>query len=302
LGSGNPASPWAGLNLPTSSPPLGGGPYAQLAAINGLTKAMANPTALNGAQLYQALQALQASNDAASSRSGEDLFNQAKGITNPADLEQFLASLRPEDIAALQNYIGNQSKLWNPKTDSWANPDAHASAKDPLHGRGAQLNQIGGRIKGTEQPNEPVNTSSTPPPDGSTQGRLAKAIAGQESGGSYGAVNPHSGALGKYQVMPNNVASWSKAAGFDPPLTPQQFLKDPQAQEKVVSNQLGKYFQEGMAKSNNTDTAVRYAAAKWYSGNGNKWNDTTPQSYAGHSYPSIASYTASVLQRFQKAT
>jgi hypothetical protein len=36
-------------------------------------------------------------------------------------------------------------------------------------------------------------------------GAFVNAIAGKESGGSYSARNPHSGAMGKYQIMPSNI-------------------------------------------------------------------------------------------------
>ena len=56
-------------------------------------------------------------------------------------------------------------------------------------------------------------------------------------------MNPQSGALGKYQVMPSNVASWTKRAlGFS--LTPAEFLASPAAQEKTVQNVLGGYFRK----------------------------------------------------------
>ena len=41
-----------------------------------------------------------------------------------------------------------------------------------------------------------------------------RALAGQESGGSYEAVNRDSGAYGKYQIMPANWPSWSREAGL----------------------------------------------------------------------------------------
>ncbi|MBD0344171.1 MAG: hypothetical protein ICV63_04950 [Coleofasciculus sp. Co-bin14] len=37
-----------------------------------------------------------------------------------------------------------------------------------------------------------------------------------------------------------------------------------------------------------------------YSGNLNLWNNTLPQYYNGRPYPSIANYTASIWQRYQR--
>jgi cell wall-associated NlpC family hydrolase len=81
-------------------------------------------------------------------------------------------------------------------------------------------------------------------------------IAQQESGGNYGAVNPGSGALGKYQIMPGNIAEWSqKYMGTQ--WTPQQFLGDPYKQEALAKAVLGDYY---------TKWGARGAASAWYSG------------------------------------
>jgi hypothetical protein len=108
-------------------------------------------------------------------------------------------------------------------------------------------------------------------------------ISAQESGGNYSAVNRQSGALGKYQVMPSNVAGWSKQVlGYS--ISTSQFLHSPSLQEKIVSGILHGYFNKW---------GPRGAAAAWYAGPGNHNLDmsTSPQ-YGG---PSIKSYVDSVL-------
>lgn len=88
-----------------------------------------------------------------------------------------------------------------------------------------------------------------------------KGIAGVESGNNYSAVGPatNSGdkAYGKYQVMGTNISSWTKQAlGYS--MTPQEFLKSPDAQEKVFEFQsLANY-----AKYGNWDDV----ASVWFSG------------------------------------
>lgn len=78
----------------------------------------------------------------------------------------------------------------------------------------------------------------------------------QESGGNYRIVNPGSGALGAWQVMPSNLPDWLAAAGL-PPMTAQQFLYDDAAQNRVAWVILGGYY----------DTyGPAGAAAMWYSG------------------------------------
>jgi len=120
---------------------------------------------------------------------------------------------------------------------------------------------------------------------------LVSALGGQESGsptaGGYGAVNPDSGATGRFQIMPSNWASWSQEAGLGPnaPMTPQN-------QEIVARNKISQYLADGGG-----DPA--YVAVAWYAGEGTakafqadpsnpKWQQ--PQG----KYPSIASYAQSI--------
>jgi hypothetical protein len=128
---------------------------------------------------------------------------------------------------------------------------------------------------------------------------LRRAIIGQESGDNFRAVNPHSGALGYGQVMPENVPSWTKEA-LGRSLSTDEFLNNPDAQLKTIDHKLSQYFKGAIQKANGDEAiAVRRVASAWYSGQGDLWNDTTPQSYNGASYPSISEYTGSVFQKYR---
>lgn len=130
-------------------------------------------------------------------------------------------------------------------------------------------------------PAKPQATQSEP---GNERETFINAIAAQE-GNSYTAVNPDSGALGKYQVIPANVRAWTKRAlGYS--LTPAQFLANPDAQEKTARYVLGGYYDK---------YGPRGAAAAWYAGEGNHklYNDDSPQPNG----PSIHDYVQSVLRR-----
>lgn len=131
------------------------------------------------------------------------------------------------------------------------------------------------------------------------QMNLRRAIIGQESGANFRAVNRHSGALGYGQVMPENVADWSREAlGYS--ITPQQFLNSPQLQLQIIDHKLGQYLQHALLASNgNEEVAIRRVASQWYSGRPHLYNSTTPQYYGGHRYPSIAEYTLSVLAKYR---
>lgn len=115
--------------------------------------------------------------------------------------------------------------------------------------------------------------------------RFVAAISGKESGGNYGAVNRDSGALGKYQIMPGNIAGpggWDmEALGRN--VTPQQFLGSPSLQEKIARYKLKQYYSRH---------GIRGAASAWYSGDPNKWRNRSPQG----GYPSIYDYVMSIVR------
>jgi hypothetical protein len=129
---------------------------------------------------------------------------------------------------------------------------------------------------------------------------LRRAIIGQESAGKFNIVNPHSGALGYGQVMPENVAPWSRAA-LGREVSGAEFLNNPDLQLLVIDHKLGQYFNRALQITGGDEaTAVKRVAAIWYSGNPNLYASTMPQFYNGHPYPSIADYSQSVLQRYQQ--
>lgn len=118
---------------------------------------------------------------------------------------------------------------------------------------------------------------------GGNLGALMRALAQQESGGRYGAVNSSSGALGKYQVMPSNVAGWSRQA-LGHSISTSQFLHSPALQDKIVSTIFGNYFRKYGAKG---------ALSAWYSGDPNRWRDKSGVSNG----PSVYNYVQEVLDR-----
>jgi hypothetical protein len=117
-------------------------------------------------------------------------------------------------------------------------------------------------------------------------GAFVQAIAGKESGGSYSARNPHSGAMGKYQIMPSNIEG---PGGWDQEIlgrniTTQQFMANPGLQDQIALGKLRQYYNK---------YGVRGAASAWYSGDPNKWRNTSPQG----GYPSIAAYVQDIIRR-----
>lgn len=127
--------------------------------------------------------------------------------------------------------------------------------------------------------------------------RYVKAIAAKESGGSYGAVNPHSGALGKFQFMPGTMASTAQGCVGRVP-SQGEFLGSPELQDQIMGCFVEGKLSTIQAKATDAYTQCRMMASIHYSGNPDKFNDARPQTYNGASYPSIASYTEDVCKGF----
>ncbi len=134
---------------------------------------------------------------------------------------------------------------------------------------------------------------------------LRRAIIGQESGGKFDSINPHSGALGYGQLMPANVKAWGQETlGYAP--SKQEFLKKPDLQLRIIDNKLNQYWQqEQQAAAGDEQTTVMRVASRWYSGNANLYTSTRPQYYRAkngrrYRYPSISAYSWSVWRKYQK--
>lgn len=150
----------------------------------------------------------------------------------------------------------------------------------------------------TLPPSLSAPSSGQPAPTGSI-GAFRAAIIGKESGGNYSAVNPDSGALGIGQVMPNNVGPWTQKY-LGRRLTPQQFLRDRNAQDAVVNGRFRDMLADQQSAGYSGEQAIRRAAAVWYSGQAKLWNDTKPQFYKGRRYPSIAEYTQAIWESYKR--
>lgn len=91
--------------------------------------------------------------------------------------------------------------------------------------------------------------------------KISQAIGQFESGGNYKAIGPKTSsgdqAYGKYQIMGNNIPSWSKEAlGYS--ITKEEFLSSPELQDKIAQYKMGKYFD----KYGN----IEDVASMWFSG------------------------------------
>lgn len=152
------------------------------------------------------------------------------------------------------------------------------------------------RNRGTRRDSVALATPhvATPTPAGSTPvgnqqpsgvltgdiGNYASAVKSIESsGGDYSLVGrPHpkyGRPLGAYQVMEANLPRWLKEAGL-PPMSPEQFLQNRDAQDRVFNHRFGMYLQQF---GNPTD-----AAQAWFAGPGTVGN---PRSMDFHDGPTL---------------
>jgi|2_EtaG_2_1085320.scaffolds.fasta_scaffold00654_9 hypothetical protein len=95
--------------------------------------------------------------------------------------------------------------------------------------------------------------------------KIASAIGQFESGGNYNARGPvvtsgqYKGerAMGKYQIMPGNLPSWSKAA-LGREVSVEEFMNNPQLQDSIASHKMEEIF--------NKYGSVEDVASIWFSG------------------------------------
>jgi len=171
-----------------------------------------------------------------------------------------------DSLASTQSYYATRQ----------AQPNDNYQAVSP--GGGSSVNSGGGY---------------TPPSGqaGNTFENFMRAIAQRESGGNYRAVNRDSGALGKYQIMPGNIPSWSKGAlGYT--ISSQQFLRTPALQEQIARWQLNNYYRKwGPGGAAVAWYAGPGTAASWYK-NSNRGYYNSPQG----KYSSINAYALGIMR------
>lgn len=122
------------------------------------------------------------------------------------------------------------------------------------------------------------NNAASPVGNNSQLDKFLRAIAQQESGGNYSAVNRSSGAMGKYQIMPFNIqgsGGWDKEV-LGRNISTAQFMRNPQLQEQIARAKLSAYFNK---------YGARGASEAWYGGPGS----------IGKGY--VRGYSNSILRR-----
>ena len=125
--------------------------------------------------------------------------------------------------------------------------------------------------------------------------KFRNAITTKESTNNYNVVNNDSGAIGIGQVMPANVGPWTQRY-LGQTLTPEQFRSSPEAQDAVINGRFMDMISQQTQAGYSVDIAIRRAASEWYSGSPDLYNSTAKQ--GDGKYPTIASYTLDILDRY----
>ena len=128
--------------------------------------------------------------------------------------------------------------------------------------RRAQLSRLFNAEDGPQQPQQQAGMPAAPV-DGTGPDAWQRGISNIESGGRYDALGPEvpgqGRAHGKYQIMPANIGPWTKEI-LGTQMTPEEFLKNPQAQDAVFKGKFGQYVQQyGTPEA---------AARAWFAGPG----------------------------------
>ena len=165
-----------------------------------------------------------------------------------------------------------------------ATPGAPAAPRLPAIGSAQDMTPV------SQVPNERVAAAF----DGlqaPQQPDYGSAIAKIESGGAYDKLGPVTKtgdrAHGKYQVMGANIGPWT-TAHLGRAMTPDEFLRDPKAQDAVFNGQFGQYVQKHGPEG---------AARAWFAGEGGM-NDPNRRDQLG---TSVADYAAKFNQNVGQA-
>ena len=129
--------------------------------------------------------------------------------------------------------------------------------------------------------------------------KMRGKVREQESSNGRSTVNPDSGALGDFQVLPSNIPQWTKQH-YGKQLTPQEFQANKDAQRAVFDGEMGKYLRKAYDLSGgDEEKIIRMGAAGWYGGEGamKRYDDTTPQFTNGKKYPSFRDYTTGIYKK-----
>jgi hypothetical protein len=213
-----------------------------------------------------------------------------------------LANNRPEDAKKLVDYYGdklpesqksiNMAKI-NPSLEKNETFNYVESLKSDSTFRNPDGTLNGSKMLEVAKAKYLSKTRTVTKQGAPTEGdfeSFVNAISGQESGGNYEAVNARTGAAGKFQIMPENWAPWSKQAGL-----PEGSSMTPENQEVVARHMLKQLYDAHGARG---------AAIAWYGGEGalSYSEEAKSRKQGAGDEPSINEYADSILGRMVTTT
>lgn len=170
--------------------------------------------------------------------------------TNPlmADARQRIAMMMMQqgvDTTPIQSWTQGAARIANALTGGMM---LHQQREDNKAALSNLINSV--------TPDQPPIAAAPGAAPASDAGPYAAPISSIESQGKYDATGPVTKtgdqAFGKYQVMGSNIGPWTQEI-LGKPLSPQEFLANPQAQDQVFKAKFGEYVQkygpEGASKA-----------------------------------------------------
>lgn len=189
----------------------------------------------------------------------------AQSITKPQQPVNAIPSVIPDPVGSegAVNFTGDTSagQLWQSPSLSITNPYkkpvysfasggfarkfAEERAKQGAGGvftyQGKQYNTFY-KEELQPDPSREMTPFPTPGVTGVNMGQIKQKIASVESGGNYNAVNPSTGALGKYQFLKSTLKDYG--------VNPDEFLRNPALQETVMDRHLKNQLPTAMSLMN----------------------------------------------------
>lgn len=199
--------------------------------------------------------------------------------TSNSSYQAMLDNLPEQKLALITNPYGSPARLQRAMADRYSLQSAAVRQSMPQTNDQYNTNRVIGDI----------NIDA-----------LRDAVIAKESGGDSTARNADSGALGKGQILPSNIPSWSKEA-LGREVSLQEFRNNPGIQMAIINHRFLRMANDIIGAGYSGDEAIRRIAAIWYSGKHELYDYRGEERGAktGTEYPTIQDYTLNVLDRYK---
>ena len=206
-------------------------------------------------------------------------FDQEPLDSSNSNYQAMLDNLPPQKLAMITNPYGSPARLQRAMANRYSLQSAAVRQSMPQTNEQYNTNRVIGDI----------NIDA-----------LRDAVIAKESGGDSTAQNADSGAMGKGQILPSNIPSWSKEA-LGREVSLEEFKNNPGIQMAIINDRFTKMANNIIGAGYSGDEAIRRIAAIWYSGQHDLYDYRGEErgKKTGTQYPSIRDYTLNVLDRYK---